>query len=378
MRLRRVEPVLRRALKGPCRVSEGDVVLVAVSGGADSTALLVALHSLAHEFGIEIHAAHLNHRLRGAESDADAAFVASLCKRLGVPLIAARWDTRARMRRRGWSGENGLRMLRREFLDGAADRCDAAWIATAHTADDQLETVLLRLLRGTGLRGLGGMRPRSGKRIKPLLEVTRTDIEADLTRARQPWHTDATNATPAFARNRMRNEAIPALVAVLGAAPTRDARVALARRVTAMAAELREAEAALRAWTRPLARAADAGAQGASIPVDSLRRFPPAARRELLRAVWRACAPKGIGLTAAHLAQIGSLTGSAGGPVLLPSGIVAYREGSAIRIAPGRIQGNTEATPMRFPKSLKLGNTAPGQGVGGSRRSGTRAPKRPS
>ena len=271
-----------------------------------------------------------------------------------------------------------MRTLRREFLDAAAERCHAAWIATAHTADDQLETVLLRLLRGSGLRGLGGMRPRSGKRIKPLLEATRAAIEADLTRAGQPWRTDASNATPAFARNRMRHEAIPALVAVLGGAPARDARVALARRVTAMAAELREAEAALKAWTRPLARAANAGAQGASVPVDRLRRFPPAARRELLRAVWRACAPKGVGLTAAHLAQLASLTGAASGPVRLPSGFVAYREGSAIRIGPGRIQDNTKAPPRRFPKSLKLGNTAPGQGVGGSRRPGMRAPKRPS
>lgn len=378
MRLRRVEPVLRRALKGPCRVSEGDSVLVAVSGGADSTALLVALHSLAHEFGIEIHAAHLNHRLRGAASDDDAAFVAALCKRLGVPLIAARWDTRARMRRRGWAGENGLRMLRREFLDATATHCDATWIATAHTADDQLETVLLRLLRGSGLRGLGGMRPRAGNYLKPLLEATRAEIEADLTRSRQPWRTDATNATPAFARNRMRNEAIPALVAVLGNAPARDAREALTRRVTAMAAELREAEAALKAWTRPLARAANAGAEGVGVPVDRLRRFPPAARRELLRAVWRSCAPKGVGLTAAHLAQIGRLAGSASGPVLLPSGFSAWRKGNAIRIAPGRIQGNAENAAKRFPKSLKLGNTAPVQGVGGSRRSGTRAPKRPS
>ena len=135
-------------------------MLVAVSGGADSTALLLALHRLAPELGLELCAAHLHHGLRGRDADADLAFAGTLCRRLGVPLAAARWDARTRMRRRGLTGENGLRTLRREFLVAAARRAGAAAIATAHTADDQLETVLMRLLRGTGLTGLGGMRPR--------------------------------------------------------------------------------------------------------------------------------------------------------------------------------------------------------------------------
>ena len=356
---------------------EGSRVLVAVSGGADSTALLAGLASIAHEQGLTLHAAHLNHGLRGAESDGDAAFVVELCRRLGIPLIAARWDTRSRMRRRNLTGENGLRLLRREFLDRAARRCNASLIATAHTADDQLETVLLRLLRGSGLRGMGGMRPRSGNRIKPLLEATRADVEADLRRAHQPWREDTSNAHATYARNRMRNKAIPALIAALGTAPSRDPREAMARRVTAMASELREAEAALRAWTRPLARASKAGAHGALVPIDRLNRFPVAARRELIRAVWRACAPAGVGLTAAHVSTIGRLAGSARGPVGLPSGFVACRAGGVIRIVPGRIQTNETPAPGGFPKSLKLGNTALRQGIGGSRRSGISAPKRP-
>jgi tRNA(Ile)-lysidine synthase len=143
MRLRRIEPVLRRALRGPCALPAGARALVAVSGGADSTALLVALSSVAREFGLLLTAAHLHHGLRGPDADADLAHVRDLCKRLGVPLRAARWDARARMRREGLSGEAGLRTLRRRFLRTEATRAGATVILTAHTADDQLETVLM-------------------------------------------------------------------------------------------------------------------------------------------------------------------------------------------------------------------------------------------
>ncbi len=115
-RLRRIEPVLRRALGGPCALPPGSRLLVAVSGGADSVALLLGLRNLAREFSLSLDAAHLNHGLRGREADRDLDFVRGLCARLGVPLQAARWDCRARLRRRGLSGEAGLRALRREFL----------------------------------------------------------------------------------------------------------------------------------------------------------------------------------------------------------------------------------------------------------------------
>ena len=160
MRLRRLEPVLRRALRGPCRLPAGSTLLVAVSGGADSTALLVALASLARESGLVIRAGHLHHGLRGAEADSDLVHVRELCERLQIPLAAARWDCTARMRLRGLRGEAGLRVLRREFLLAAARRTGASAIATAHTADDQLETLLMRLARGTGFTGMAGMRAR--------------------------------------------------------------------------------------------------------------------------------------------------------------------------------------------------------------------------
>jgi len=361
MRLRRLEPVIRRALAGACSARPGSRVLVAVSGGADSSALLVAMHSLQSEFGLDVVAAHLNHRLRGHDSDSDQAFVADLCRRLKVPLTAARWDTRARMKRRGLSGEAGLRTLRREFLQSVALRAGATFIATAHTADDQLETLLMRLARGTGLRGAGGMRPRAGAWIKPMLEATRADIESDLRRARITWRDDATNAEPTHARNRVRHRVVPALLAACCGGATPAARGALARRAARLSAELREVERALSARVRPLT--ASAISEGVpSVALASLAELRSVERRMFWRALWRRLVPRGPGLTAAHLSQLERLMGRARGPVALP-GYVALRRNQSVRLQRAGIQpGNTTpeqgvviewSSPLRVPGSAR-------------------------
>lgn len=323
-----METALRRAGRS-APLPRGSRVLVAVSGGADSVALLAGLVRLRRELGVTVTAAHLHHGLRGADADADLAHVRALCAALDVPLIAARWDTRRRMAARRLAGQDGLRTLRREFLRRAARRAGAAAIATAHTADDQLETLLMRLARGTGLRGLAGMRERRGRWLKPLLAVTRAEIEADLAAAGLGWREDRSNASPRYLRSRLRHQAIPALVAAL--APERDpgaVRAALARHAAAAAREADEALAALGEWTRPL-RPRISRIQPATLALDpaEMASYPIAARRIVLATLWQRL-PRGLpGLTRRHLDSLDRLTvhGRPGSQVALPGGWVARR-----------------------------------------------------
>ena len=338
MRLRRLEPVLRRALRGPCHIAPGSRLLVAVSGGADSVALLLALRSVAREFGLVLHAAHLHHGLRGAEADDDLAFVRGLCARLEVPLEWARWRARARMKRRGLAGQAGLRTLRREFLAARARSVGASAIATAHTADDQLETLLMRLLRGAGLSGLAGMRPRRGGWIKPLLEGTRADIEADLRAGGQIWRDDHSNADRSYLRNRVRHDAVPALLRVLDpdAGDGAGARAALARRVGRAAAEARGAAEALEGWSRRvLSRHCRIQAGEIALDSDAVASYPLAAKHMLLRRLWALAATGRGGLTHRHLEALSRLVGGArgGARVELPGGWLAVREQGWVRLA---------------------------------------------
>ncbi|NTV03405.1 tRNA lysidine(34) synthetase TilS, partial [bacterium] len=186
---------LLRAAAGPDSDREAEPgVLVALSGGADSTALLrlAVLHR--ERSGAPVEAAHLDHALRGAEAEADADFCRALCRDLDVPLHLRREDPRPLAAVRGRGLEEAARALRREFLAGVLDARPAlAACATGHHRDDQAETVLIRLFRGTGPDGLQGIRPRAGRFIHPLLGCGRDEIEAWLAALGQTWRRDATN-----------------------------------------------------------------------------------------------------------------------------------------------------------------------------------------
>jgi tRNA(Ile)-lysidine synthase len=194
----------------------GDRVAVAVSGGADSVALLRVLLELREEVGIVVAVAHFNHGLRGEASEADEAFVAELARQHGLEFFSGRGDVRGHALTSKLSLEAAARELRYCWLTSLAESQKLDAIATGHTLDDQAETVLLKFLRGAGTRGLAGIYPeiaiRPGARIiRPLLEVTREEVEQYLTAFGQTWREDESNLDHRFARNRVRHELLPLL-----------------------------------------------------------------------------------------------------------------------------------------------------------------------
>jgi len=211
---------LETALTGAWPAAEWRDVhaLLAVSGGADSVAMLRAAWAAKQRFGGEgrLYAAHFNHGLRPADASADETWLAALCNRLEVPLEIGRCDVTALAAEQGDGLEAAARVARYEFLRGSAERLGTRFVAVAHTADDQVETVLHRLLRGTGVAGLAGMprvRPLSPTvtLVRPMLSVRRADVLKYLAAIDQDYRTDASNADPRFTRNRLRHDLLPRL-----------------------------------------------------------------------------------------------------------------------------------------------------------------------
>lgn len=235
-------------------VQEGDTVVCAVSGGADSVALLWAMYLLRDKLKIRVEAAHFNHGLRGKESDRDEAFVANLCDQFDIPLYIGRKNVVA--------GKKGLeaaaRNARYAFFKGLSGK-----IATAHTADDNAETVLMHMVRGTGLKGLGGITPIRDNLIRPMLTVTRQDVLAFLEEYHLSYMEDSSNEADSFLRNRIRHHVMPVL---------NQENPSFSSSVSQMALRLREDE-----WE--LDRLAQ---QAMTYDVDSLRGLTPSIRNRIL------------------------------------------------------------------------------------------------
>lgn len=235
-------------------ISPGDKIVCALSGGADSTALLFALYLLREKFQFTLSAAHFNHNLRAEESDRDEQFVRSLCDRYDIPLFVGTGAVKA--------GKKGLEAAAREARYAFFATLPGK-IATAHTADDNAETVLLHLVRGTGLKGLGGIAPVNGKVIRPMLNVTRTDVLEFLEEYCLNFVQDSSNETDAFLRNRLRHHVMPLLK---GENPK------IAENLSAMALTLRQDEAFLQQQARAQA----------TLKVEDLRQMTSALRNRIV------------------------------------------------------------------------------------------------
>jgi len=205
------EQVVRYVRHVPMLVP-GELVVVAVSGGIDSAVLLYTLSALRQRLSIQLHCAHLNHQFRGAEAERDAEFVRNFSAQLGLPCSIETRNVPEFVRQHKLSPQDAARQLRYEFLTALADRLGASKIATAHTADDQAETVLMGLIRGVGLHGLGGIQPiMNGTIIRPFLHITRQDIATFAGVAGVEFVEDSSNASRKYLRNAVRLDLLPLL-----------------------------------------------------------------------------------------------------------------------------------------------------------------------
>lgn len=192
-------------------LTPGDRVGVAVSGGGDSVALLLILDKIRAELGVTLSVLHVDHGLRGAESERDAQFVADLARTRGLEFLGERADVAGEARRNHWNLEDAARRLRYAVFSHFVAQGQATRIAVAHTADDQAETVLGHIIRGTGTAGLAGIYPLAGCVVRPLLGIRRQELRDYLARLGQPWREDATNQDPHRLRARVRIRLLPTL-----------------------------------------------------------------------------------------------------------------------------------------------------------------------
>ena len=311
-------------------------LVVAVSGGTDSTALVLLLGELAPELGLDLHVAHFDHRTRPRASAADASFVAALAARCGATIRVGRSERRP-------ANEDDARRLRYEFLRRAAREAGARAIATGHTRDDQAETVLLHIARGSGLAGLAGMRPRRDDIVRPLLGIGRTETALVCAEAGITPREDPSNRSLRFARNRVRRRVLPELERL-----NPEVRAALARLADA-AAEVTDARQGL------IARALEAARMDDGIALD---RLDPELLAAALAHAWRQ--HTGRTLTATHRAALLALaSGRDGSAALDLPGGRAFREYGLLRLGSAALsaavasadaggeRAHDEAVPLR-------------------------------
>lgn len=301
-------------------------VLVAVSGGMDSMCLL---HVLTAQ-GVSLAAALFNHQLRGEEADADERFVRDWCEQNGVAFYAGRADVAALAAKNGWTVEEAGRRARYEFLERTAERYGFDRIATAHHAQDNAETLLFNLLRGAGPGGLGGIAPVRGRLIRPMLCVTRDEIERYAVEYDVPYRTDSTNADLSYTRNYLRHEVLPLLQNVNAAAIEHLSNTALL---------MREEDAYLDALAREHLQEMQQTDDVISLPCAAVQDAPQALRARMMRLMLDALRVGKKDFTAAHIDDLVALTLGTGRAQLdLPHFVRATREKGVLTLTAGKRQ----------------------------------------
>ena len=315
---------VRKTIERHALCPPGSRVLVAISGGSDSVALLFLLRELAENGKFTVAGlAHLNHGLRPT-AERDQRFCQELADRLHLRIAVKTEDVKGFARVRNLSVEDAARRIRYDFLEQAAGAFGADRIAVGHTQDDQAETFLLKLIRGAGLTGLGGIRPRRGRVIRPLLDAARGDLRTYLSVVGEHWIEDESNEDLANPRNRIRHRVLPELDCAAGAStrPAIARAAGLVREDTEWLDELAE-----RRYTQLAVTSED----GVAIEAAVLAAEPaPVRRRVLLKALRVAAGEREVGLDHVEAAAA-ALDGSAGGADF-PGGRVELRRGKLVLI----------------------------------------------
>lgn len=326
-------------------VRAGEIVLAAVSGGADSMCLLHVLTELSKRNGFTVEAATFNHQIR-AEGAEDAAFVAEWCVKMGIPCHVGRENVPDYAALHHLGLEESARILRYRFLEETAHAVGASRIATAHNANDNAETLLLRLVRGTGLGGLGGIPPVRENIIRPLLSTDRRNIEAYLAQNGIPHVEDSTNADTAYTRNHIRHEVLPKLL---------EKNPSLTETLCRTAETLREDSDFLEAEAERLAGHARTSGGGVVYPAKALAELHPALSKRVVSCLAQKLDPA-LALSYAHRESVLELCRSASpsGEITLPCGIRVRRSYEDIIFTRGEAQ-TFEPLVLRPGESVTIG-----------------------
>ena len=316
---------IRRTIRRHDLCPPGARLLVGISGGSDSVALVLLLQELAQLDGFAlVSLAHLNHLLRPS-SARDERFCRAFAAQVGLPIIVESADVAAYSRSQRLSVEDAARRLRYEFLDRTAEVASADQVAIGHPRDDQAETFLLKLIRGAGLTGLGGIYPRKGKVVRPLLEVSRAELRAYLESRGQRWVEDETNEDLDNPRNRIRHRVLPELDLACGAS----ASPAIARAASIVREDGQWLDGLAEAQFEDLVQR---GPDGLEINADALAEAPAPLRRRVVLEALRLGAPdREIGLEHVE-AALEVAAGSAAG-VDVPGGRVELRRGKLVLVS---------------------------------------------
>ncbi|MGD0279815.1 MAG: tRNA lysidine(34) synthetase TilS [Smithella sp.] len=339
---------VRKTIEKYNLLEKGERVVVALSGGPDSTALLAVLASIARELDLSLIAAHFNHGLRGAESDEDERFCRDLSDKMGLVFCAGKMD---RNNKKGVSPEDFFRRQRYDFLNKAAADYQARKIALGHNLQDQAETVLLNLLRGSGLEGLKGILPkRDGNIIRPLIEISRREIISFLDKSGIPYRQDSSNKNRMYLRNQIRTELIPYL--------QEKYNPKIEENLAQMAEILRTEDEFIRQNADEALKSTFIQRQQNRILLNIayINKLPPAIRLRIFKTVLEGFSPAKNGFSFIHIKSLDNLSQKreSGKRIVLPLGIEARREYDHLILESKKdrsIQAEYEY-PMNIPGSV--------------------------